>query len=62
MTLTPFACADAMIAAPLPGSRSTSRITLAPLVIACSAWVFWVAGSPWALTIVWEMPAAVSAG
>src|SRR6516164_8687845 len=50
-----------MIAAPLPGSRSTSMITLAPLVIACSACVFWVDGSPWALTIVCEMPAAVSA-
>src|SRR5437588_2983014 len=50
-----------MIAAPLPGSRSTSRITFAPLVIACSACVRWVLGSPCALTIVWVTPAAVSA-
>src|SRR5581483_2281850 len=61
MTLTPLACAEAMIAAPLPGSRSTSRSTFAPFVMACSACVFWVVGSPWALTIVWGMPAAVSA-
>src|ERR1700730_1975530 len=50
-----------MIDAPLPGSRSTSRSTLAPFVIACSAWVRCVEGSPCALTIVCEMPAAVKA-
>ena len=39
MTLTPWACALRMIAEPLPKSRSTSMMTLAPLVIAWSAWV-----------------------
>jgi hypothetical protein len=34
MTLTPWLWAFLMIAAPDPGSRSTSRITFAPFVIA----------------------------
>ena len=29
--------------------------------MACSACVFWVLGSPWAFTIVCEMPAALNA-
>src|SRR3954452_5793892 len=61
MTLAPRLCAVLMIAAPEPGSRSTSRMTLAPLVSAWSAWLRWVLGSPWALTIVCEMPAALNA-
>src|SRR5690242_4311183 len=61
MTLAPRECARSMIALPLPGSRSTSRITLAPLVSACSAWVRCWPGSPWALTIVCLTPAAVKA-
>ena len=52
MTLTPWLWAFLMIAAPDPGSRSTSRMTFAPFVSAWSAWLGWVAGSPWALTIV----------
>src|SRR3981081_1783282 len=50
-----------MIAEPRPGSRSTSRRIFSPLVIACSAWVRCVDGSPWALTIVCDRPAAVNA-
>src|SRR3954454_17673053 len=61
MTFAPRACAVLMIAAPDPGSRSTSRMTLAPLVSAWSAWLRCVAGSPWALTIVWGTPAALKA-
>src|SRR5213080_2411527 len=61
MTLTPWLWAFLMIAAPEPGSRSTSRMTLAPLVIAWSAWLACVAGSPCALTIVCLTPAAVKA-
>src|SRR5256885_12412178 len=61
MTLAPRACAVLMIAAPEPGSRSTSRMTLAPLVSAWSAWLRWVLGSPCALTIVCLMPAALNA-
>src|SRR5919204_7027024 len=61
MTFAPRACASEMIDLPLPGSRSTSRITLAPLVSACSACVRCVPGSPWALTIVCLMPADVNA-
>src|ERR671931_991129 len=61
MTFAPRACASEMIDLPLPGSRSTSRMTFAPLVSACSAWVRCVPGSPWALTIVCLMPAAVNA-
>jgi hypothetical protein len=41
-----------MMAAPLPGSRLTSRMTFAPDVIACSAWLRWVAGSPSALLMM----------
>src|SRR4051812_13321328 len=61
MTFAPRACAVLMIAAPEPGSRSTSRMTLAPLVSAWSAWLRWVLGSPWALTIVCAIPAALNA-
>src|SRR5690242_4684479 len=61
MTLTPWLWAFLMIAAPDPGSRSTSRITFAPFVIAWSAWLACVDGSPCALTIVCLMPAAVNA-
>src|SRR4051794_36946829 len=61
MTLTSWLWAFLMIAAPDPGSRSTSRITFAPFVMAWSAWLAWVAGSPWAFTIVCGTPAAVNA-
>src|SRR3954449_10846892 len=61
MTFAPRLCAVLMIAAPEPGSRSTSRMTLAPLVSAWSAWLRWVLGSPWALTMVCGMPAALNA-
>src|SRR5690349_12739615 len=61
MTFAPRAWAALMIAAPDPGSRSTSRMTLAPLVSAWSAWLRWVDGSPCALTIVCLMPAAEKA-
>src|SRR4051794_21580613 len=52
MTLTPWDFALASIAAPEPESRFTSRITFAPLVIACSACCCWVDLSPWAFWIV----------
>src|SRR3954451_4749872 len=61
MTFAPRLCAVLMIAAPDPGSRSTSRMTLAPLVSAWSPWLRWVLGSPWALTMVCGMPAALNA-
>src|SRR5689334_14574155 len=61
MTFAPFACAALMIAAPDPGSRSTSRMTFAPLVSAWSAWLRWVVGSPCAFTIVYGTPAALNA-
>src|SRR3954449_9080117 len=61
MTFAPRACASEMIDLPLPGSRSTSRMTFAPFVSACSAWVRCVPGSPWALVIVCLIPAAVKA-
>src|SRR4051794_6947 len=61
MTLAPRLGAVLMIAAPDPGSRSTSRMTLAPLVSAWSAWLRWVLGSPCALTMVCGMPAALKA-
>src|SRR5690242_19148857 len=61
MTFAPRAWAVLMIAAPDPGSRSTSRMTLAPLVSAWSAWLRWVLGSPCALTMVCGMPAALKA-
>src|SRR3954453_6383635 len=61
MTFAPRLCAVLMIAAPDPGSRSTSRMTLAPLVSAWSARLRWVLGSPCALTIVCGMPAALNA-
>src|SRR3954451_21040930 len=61
MTFAPRLWAVLMIAAPEPGSRSTSRMTLAPLVSAWSAWLRCVLGSPWALTMVCGMPAALNA-
>src|SRR3954469_1773734 len=61
MTLTPRDFALASIAAPEPESRLTSRITFAPLVIACSACCCWVDLSPWAFWIVAGTPAALNA-
>src|SRR3954453_12523993 len=61
MTFAPRAWAVLMIAAPDPGSRSTSRMTLAPLVSAWSAWLRCVAGSPCALTMVYGTPAFLKA-
>src|SRR3954464_13726324 len=61
MTFAPRAWAVLMIAAPDPGSRSTSRMTFAPLVSAWSAWLRCVAGSPCAFTIVNGTPAALKA-
>ena len=51
MVLTPLAWADFSIAAPEPESRLTSRSTLAPLVMAWSAWVAWVCALPSALVM-----------
>src|ERR671934_2908665 len=50
-----------MIDLPVPGSSESSKITLAPFVSACSAWVRCVPGSPWAFVIVCGTPAAVNA-
>src|SRR3954470_15209884 len=61
MTLTPWDFALASIAAPEPESRFTSRITFAPLVIACSACCCWVDLSPWAFWIVTGTPADLNA-
>src|SRR5918911_3511263 len=61
MTLTPCDFALASIAAPEPESRLTSRITLAPLVIACSACCCCVDLSPSAFSIVDLTPAASNA-
>src|SRR3954469_26049793 len=61
MTLTPWDFALASIAAPEPESRLTSRITFAPLVIACSACCCWVDLSPWAFWIVTGTPADLNA-
>src|SRR5918994_1886696 len=61
MTLTPWEAAFASIAAPEPESRLTSRITFAPLVIACSACCCWVALSPSAFWISASMPASSNA-
>src|SRR5689334_8299073 len=61
MTLTPRDFALASIAAPEPESRLTSRITFAPLVIACSACCCWVDLSPWAFWIVTGTPADLNA-
>src|SRR3954469_431779 len=61
MTLTPRDFALAAIAAPEPESRFTSRITLAPLVIACSACCCCVDLSPSAFWIVASTPAASNA-
>src|SRR3954465_5520730 len=61
MTLTPWDFALASIAAPEPESRFTSRITFAPLVIACSACCCWVDLSPWAFWMVAGTPAALNA-
>src|SRR5215213_8646244 len=61
MTLTSWDLALAAIAAPEPESRLTSRSTLAPLVIACSACCCWVDLSPSAFWIVASTPAALKA-
>src|SRR3954454_17273701 len=61
MTLTPWDFALASIAAPDPESRLTSRITFAPLVIACSACCCCVDLSPWAFWIVTGTPADLNA-
>src|SRR4051812_35773982 len=61
MTLTPWDFALASIAAPEPESRLTSRITFAPLVIACSACCCWVDLSPCAFWMVAGTPAALNA-
>src|SRR3954447_24628983 len=61
MTLTPWDFALASIAAPEPESRLTSRITFAPLVIACSACCCWVDLSPCAFWIVTGTPADLNA-
>src|SRR5829696_1565448 len=61
MTLTSWDLALAAIAAPEPESRLTSRSTLAPFVIACSACCCWVALSPSAFWIVASTPAALKA-
>ena len=61
MTLTPCDAAFAAIAAPEPESRLTSRRTLAPFVIACSACCCCVALSPSAFWISASTPAASNA-
>ena len=61
MTFTPRDFALAWIAAPEPESRFTSRSTLAPFVISCSACCCWVDLSPWALSMVTGTPAALNA-
>src|SRR3954471_22247433 len=61
MVFTPCDFALASIAAPEPESRLTSRITFAPLVIACSACCCWVDLSPWAFWMVAGTPAALNA-
>src|ERR687898_2198113 len=61
MTATSCDLALAAIAAPEPESRLTSRSTLAPLVIACSACCCWVDLSPSAFWIVASTPAALKA-
>src|SRR4051794_24719028 len=61
MTFTPCDFALASIAAPEPESRLTSRITFAPLVIACSACCCWVDLSPWAFWMVAGTPADLNA-
>src|SRR5215207_1251569 len=61
MTLTPCDAACASIAAPEPESRFTSRITFAPLVIACSACCCWVDLSPSAFWISASTPAESNA-
>src|ERR687885_916599 len=61
MTFTPWDFALASIAAPEPESRLTSRITFAPLVIACSACCCWVDLSPCAFWIVTGTPACLNA-
>src|SRR5919201_6392876 len=61
ITFTPRDFALASIAAPEPESRFTSRSTLAPFVICCSACCCWVDLSPWALSIVTGTPADLNA-
>src|SRR5918998_4465975 len=61
MTLTSWDLAFAAIAAPEPESRLTSRSTVAPFVIACSACCCCVALSPSAFWISASTPAALNA-
>src|SRR3954454_13485312 len=61
MTLTPWPCALASMAAPEPESRFTSSSTLAPLVMACSACCCCVDLSPSAFWISFSTPAASNA-
>src|SRR5829696_3709807 len=61
MTLTSWDFALAAMAAPEPESRFTSRSTLAPFVMACSACCCWVALSPSAFWISTSTPAASKA-
>src|SRR5215210_7860683 len=61
MTLTSWDLAFAAMAAPEPESRLTSRSTLAPLVIACSACCCCVDLSPSAFWVVASTPAALKA-
>src|SRR5215210_5792420 len=61
MTLTSWDFALEAMAAPEPESRFTSRSTLAPFVIACSACCCWVALSPSAFWIVASTPASLKA-
>src|SRR3954469_8181847 len=61
MTLTPRDFALAAIAAPEPESRFTSRMTFAPLVMACSACCCCVDLSPSAFWMVASTPASANA-
>ena len=61
MTLTPCDLAFAAIAAPEPESRFTSRMTFAPLVMACSACCCCAALSPSAFWMSASTPAASNA-
>ena len=58
---TPLAFAEFAMAAPEPESRFTSSSTLAPLVMAWSAWVRWVWAEPSALVMHALRPSLVIA-
>src|SRR4029078_1350090 len=61
MTFTPWALSFAVIAAPEPESRVTSRRTFAPFVMACSACCCWVDLSPCAFWISTRTPGGLNA-